>query len=375
MAIVATSLGTSTSATLGTTQNLTVTASVSVGDHVVIGGSGFSNAAYTITDSAGNTYTTHVTSNGRAFIASAKVTSALTSGVSTITMTGSPGQTAKNFIAAKVTGLDTTSWFDVSATGTAGGTTAAWSTNTTATTSTANEIVFAVCGCDTAGATTSTPVAGYTEIGDVTNGGAYQTVLQYKIVSSTGTQNSSGTWGSSGWTWNSCIATFKAAAAGGTDNINLTGIATAEAFSSLKLTDTANLSSIVTAENVPSLKLTDTMNLSGITSAENVPSVTLSGTDNINLSGIATAEAFSALNLKDTVNLAGLTTAEAFSAIKLTDQINLGGIASAENVPSIFQSAIGLQGIPSAENVPGVSLSEPGVANPERGLTQKGVGQ
>lgn len=195
---------------------LTCSASVSVGDFIIVDTGMFSaRATHTITDSGGNSYTTVVTANSRTAIAIAKCTTALTSGVSTITASFGGTDTGHMVAAAKVTGLAASSQFDQSATGTSGGTTAAWSAGTTPSTTQADELIIGACSCDTAATATSTPGSGYSELHDFDNGGAFQLTTIWKIVSSTGTQNPTGTWTSSGWTWNAAVATFKGDGSGG----------------------------------------------------------------------------------------------------------------------------------------------------------------
>jgi hypothetical protein len=178
------------------------------------------------------------------------------------------------------------------------------------------------------------------------------------------------------------------------DRINLAGIASAESVPTLKLTDTANLSGIASSEVVPTLNLkdfitlvgiasaesvgtlnlTDTINLTGIASAENVPPVTTGATDTVNLTDITTAETFSSLLLQDNISLGGIGSAEAFSALNLQDRISLGGILTAENVPAIFQSSMRLVGIASGEAVPGVTLTVPGAPESDGQRARRGYG-
>lgn len=211
-----TTIGQAGSTASASSLQMTLTASVSVGDFIIVATGMFSaRATHTITDSGGNTYTTVVTANQRTAIAWAKCATALTSGVSTITASFGGTDAGHMVSAFKVTGLDNAP-FDASATGTNGGTTAAWSAGTTGTTAQADELVVGACSVDTATTATSTPGAGYSEVHDFDNTGAFQLTTIFKIVSATGTQTPAGTWTSSAWTWNAAAATFKAAAGGGT---------------------------------------------------------------------------------------------------------------------------------------------------------------
>lgn len=208
-----TAIGTATANSSASTLAMTVTASVSVGQFIVVGEGQFGGrATHTVTDSAGNTYTQMALSNIRCGLFLAPCTSALTSGVSTITITWSGPEVARTIGAAKITGT-TTGTFDVAAT--ANGSTAAWNGGTTASTAQADEIAFGVCSCDTATAATDTPGGSYSPVFDITNGGAFQLTMTYLVLSATGTQSATGTWTSTGHTWNACTATVKIDASGG----------------------------------------------------------------------------------------------------------------------------------------------------------------
>jgi hypothetical protein len=209
-----TSLGTNAATGAAASIVMTVTASVSVGEFIVVGEGIFgSRATHTVVDSAGNTYTQRALANQRCGGFIAPCTSALTSGVSTITAAWGGGtDPARTIGAAKVTGSSICT-FDVAAT--ANGSTAAWNGGTTAATSAADELIVGICSCDSAAAATSTPAGVYNELFDVTNGGAFQLTMVYKIVAATGAQSAGGTWTSSGWAWNANTMTFQIDAAGG----------------------------------------------------------------------------------------------------------------------------------------------------------------
>lgn len=207
-----TPLGTGAAATPAANLTFTVTDSVSIGDFIVVAGGIFgSRVTHTAADSAGNTYTQRALSNQRTAIFIAPCTSALTSGVSTITVSWGGTETARTAGAAKVTATTLCS-FDVAATN--NGSTAAWTGGTTASTSFADELVIGACSCDTAGTATDTPSPGI-EVFDIDNGGAFQLTMTYQIVGTTGTQTSGGTWTSTGHTWNAATATFQIDASGG----------------------------------------------------------------------------------------------------------------------------------------------------------------
>lgn len=208
-----TSLGSATGNTASSTTVMTVTASVAIGEWIFVSSGVFGSATHTATDSGGNIYAQHVLSTGRTGIFSTKATAALTSGVSTITVTYGSSPTARTLAAFKNTGLAASSHFDQSATAT--GTVAAWETGTTPSTTQSDELIVAANSCDTAAGATSTIGGGFTEITDITNGGGFQLTVGWKIVAATGTQVGSGTWTSSAWTWYGAIATFKGDGGGG----------------------------------------------------------------------------------------------------------------------------------------------------------------
>lgn len=228
-----TSIGSASSVSGSTTLAMTLTASVSIGQFVVVAAmcTGATGHTCTFSDSAGNTWATDMTSNGRAssntFIGSAQITSAMTSGSSTITATFSTTEVGRLICAAQVSGIATSSAKDVSQTG--NGTTVAWSSGATAATGTADELVVGACGNDATGAETSTPGAGYTELFDFTNTGGTQLTMVYQILAATGAQTASGTWTNSGTrSWCAGVSTYKAAAGGGggtaQQTLTLTGV-------------------------------------------------------------------------------------------------------------------------------------------------------
>lgn len=184
-----------------------------IGDYLVIavGCFGTSAATATVADGLGNTYTPQVQANSRIRLFTCRVTNTITTG--TITGTYSSSETARHIQGLKVTsGMAPSSEFDQSSTGTAGGTTAAWTAGSIATPAQADTLAVAACTCDTVAAATDTPAgtpATWTELFDVTNGGAFQMTLIYQILTSVTSVSGGGTWTSSGWTWNAAQITVK----------------------------------------------------------------------------------------------------------------------------------------------------------------------
>lgn len=214
-----TSIGSATGSTSSATLAMTVTANVAVGDYVVVAAGCFATASsVAISDSGGNTWTSRVAANSnRISLHTCRVTTALTSGSSTITVTWGDAQVARTIAACKITtGLAASAEYDQSASDADGGTTAAWSTGNTGTLAQADNVILAASSCDTAAAATSSPSGAETELADITNGGAFQLVFQYKNVSATTAVSSGGTWTSSGWAWNAALIVLKEAASGTT---------------------------------------------------------------------------------------------------------------------------------------------------------------
>lgn len=215
----ATSLGSAVGAATTTTITVTAAASASVGDFlvVIVGGANAPAATCTVTDSAGNTWANDVTANSDArglFFRSAQCTNAVTSGSSTFTATFSFGVFARHIAVFKVSGIATSSALDKTAS--AVGTAVGYDSGNTATLSQADELVVGACVSDSNSAETSTPGTGLTELFDNTNGSALNLAVNYKIVSATTAVKGDGTWTNSGGrNWTAAVATYKAAAGGG----------------------------------------------------------------------------------------------------------------------------------------------------------------
>jgi hypothetical protein len=160
---------------------ITVTATVPVNDHVlVMGGLGSAGQTLTVTDSKGNTYTTHkswsrVTTPGHSIaMASCKVGTELVNG-DTITLTWSTAAGARTGVAARFSGGRQAGWFDAVTAG--GGASAATGTETIAgvTVQEANELLVAMAVIDGTGSFSSV-TAGWTNETGVASGTTVRTL-------------------------------------------------------------------------------------------------------------------------------------------------------------------------------------------------------
>ncbi len=204
-----------------------------VGNHIIVTGSGWNNANWdltAVTDNQGNTYAIDAevnvadndppdTPRNGAFIASTKI--ATSSGSHTVTV--DPQDASGNYIewtAIEFSGLHATT--HLHKTGTNSGYAAA-GTDASVTASTANTVadclVVAVCSVSNndSALTLTTPTTGYTAV-DVNQDAALTIGYQssYKTVS--GTETSSATWthdNTSAEGWAAAIATYAIAAGGG----------------------------------------------------------------------------------------------------------------------------------------------------------------
>lgn len=215
MSLIPTDLGTNSSTASGTTVAVTVTDSAAVGDTVLVAFALRRNdrTLSTVVDSAGNTYTIDktqaaATNVGYVALARSVLTTALTSGVSTITATfsGTATTSVRMIAAAKVTAAALTADQNASA---AHAATTAWNTGNTPQTTVADELLFGVaCSDDT---TTSTAGSSTTELHDFTSNVLILTTV-YRILTVTGTYAASGTFIASG-NGAECVVTYSAVAA------------------------------------------------------------------------------------------------------------------------------------------------------------------
>jgi hypothetical protein len=168
--------------------------------------------------------------------------------------------------------------------------------------------------------------------------------------------------------------------------VTLTGIASAEAFGTPTLTPgnvNVSLTGIASAEafGTPTVQTEagdQNVNLTAIASAEAFGTPTFAfGNVDVTLTGISSAEAFGAVALDQSFSLTGITSAEAFGTVRLDQMVALTGIASAEAFGGpIIDQTILLSGIPSAMAFGTVTIEggvEPG--NEPTRLPMTGVGQ
>jgi hypothetical protein len=200
---------------------ISVTAAVAIGQKVIVVAVGdgigtYAGAGVTCADSQLNVYTQDVrfdntTKNANLFLFSADITTALTTS-DTITATYDTTRGHRNAFACQISGLATgVSDFDQKST--AVGTSLSWTSNSTPTTTQADELIIGACMNNGSGAPTSTPTGGNTELFDQTDGGACELTVVYQIVTTTGAYAASGTW-STGTPENAAlVGTYKAGAA------------------------------------------------------------------------------------------------------------------------------------------------------------------
>lgn len=202
-------LGTNTAASTGSSPNiittLTLTTGAAVGNHVVLftGNAGVAAPAGSVTDSRGNTWSSHqVVSNGTAVrvkVWTCKVTTALQVGDTIVANYGTTNPTREWMRAVSVSGLDQTTWY-----GGIGNTAA--STDATPTTNIAsvpaNCILIGCVGTNDSGGNTISPGTGYTAV-DVTEVSAsfnqYRDQYQINPTPGTVTFDASNSGGSSAW--------------------------------------------------------------------------------------------------------------------------------------------------------------------------------
>jgi len=195
----------------GTTVVITTTATAVVGTRIIVECGGSSTVSG-VADSAGNTYALdrqHSNGGANVTIASAPVTTQLTSG-GTITVTYAAGV---NFIAAaqSVSGLEPSAAVDQVNSQTQFGATA-WNSGNVTTVQN-DELLVGVSHCaGIVGGTSSTPDANLNELADQSAGNNTMTSV-YRILTSIGTYAASGTWLSAagGPDDASAVVTYKAA--------------------------------------------------------------------------------------------------------------------------------------------------------------------
>lgn len=226
MAITVSSIEVQEDSTTGTSlQSGTITANVAVGDQVWVlisadnGGTAGVSSITTPTDSGGNTYslvkeqnkTAGVTNDANtAAIYRALITTALTSGVSTITANFSPSTIVKGFTVFKVTGAADTASSTVGATGAA-----STYTVTTASVGTDSLVMMIVVAeastapgadSDTTNGSWVQATFGTSALGANNN---QRTRTGYKIVTGSGTQTYNGSIVSVDWSLAGAVVGFK----------------------------------------------------------------------------------------------------------------------------------------------------------------------
>ena len=166
------------------------------------------NALTTVTDTAGNTYSqacplTRVATNNVTWVYYAPVTVASDAGANTVTASFAGSQTNLEIIAVEYDGLAAAP-FDQHMEATGTGT--AMNSGNTPTTTQADELVF---GFGSTGLAVSAAGAGYT--GRIVGTDSSGSIVEDKVVTSTGVQAAAATTASSTWVMN--VATFKKAVA------------------------------------------------------------------------------------------------------------------------------------------------------------------
>ena len=191
---------------------------IAAGTKAIMVGETVQNIALTsISDSAGNTWTIHATSGTSMWVASADITTAVTT-AGTITLNKASASAANyDLFVLEVSGLASGSTaFDQSATGSGTGT--AYTAGPTATLSQDNEIAFGWWGQGLTSTPTQTPGTGWTGLGN-----ASTCTAVYQIVSATTALTASETSNSTGWS--GMIATFKGVAGTPSDTAQNSGSA------------------------------------------------------------------------------------------------------------------------------------------------------
>lgn len=193
----------------------TTTVAVAAGESIIVGiGCDTNLDGVVVTDSVGNTYTTHAdvlaTNNGTVStqIASAHNVTALPSG-GTITVSNSPAAGGyRRLMAYKVSGLATSGAFDQVATSNSA--VNPWTIGPTGTLAQADELAFFYVIEN--GNHTNTPPAGWTELRD-SGSGSLQVVTAYKITSATAAVSGGGTWNATPFALAAAMVTFKGVSA------------------------------------------------------------------------------------------------------------------------------------------------------------------
>jgi hypothetical protein len=250
-------VGTAVAKDSGSSLVVTTTASIAMGDDIIIAcdTDPNQNLVLSITDTAGNTYNQvgYVVNSGnvRLYIFAAYDVNPLPTG-SSITITYNPAITARAAVVSVFRGLANSATVDQTHTGT--GSSAAPSSGATTTTTQAAELLIGAIGTegldgDIAGTWDNSFTAG-PRLG--TTGGTADTnitiSLGYQIVSATGAYTASKS-GITSRDWAAMIATFKAGTGGPTPRITITGTPLS-AFSGVPGTPSAEKTYTVSGSNL-----------------------------------------------------------------------------------------------------------------------------
>lgn len=365
-------VGAGTSLNADSDYTVTLTSGASVGErvwvfHVVDGGDTIPSNAPPMTsaDSKGNTYTTfqaairNGVTGGTVIVMgfSATVATALVPGdtVTITNTTGDFGAVRRCTVVAAATGVNT---LDRQATSDPGSV-SSLSIGPTSATDTVNEIVFGFWGL---GTRTFTPGAGYTLLGTAattTGSSDRQLSVEYKIVSTTGTQTATASLNSA-TTVIGAMATYRGVAAqilGGSGtltaagvpafsrsvnttgsgtltataiavtvagNASLTGSGTSTAAAVVGVTGTAPLSGdgTVAGSGSPSFADTPSLTGSGALSATGTPRLITT----VDLSGSGALDAVGEVNsFEGTADLSGLGTLTALGLVGFVEAVDLAG--------------------------------------------------
>jgi trimeric autotransporter adhesin len=198
---------------------------VANGDASIIGiatGLSATGAISSVTDSQGNTYVRAGQYAGTLIEVELWYSlNATLDNTTTITVTPAVGTTVWSAVWCVVSGVATTSAFDVTA-GTSGTSGTSSNSGSTSTTSDANEIIFGLAG--QANNRPFSAGSGYTSINQTANTNLAEVFLEYKIVSATGSYNATASWDLSS-NWAMGVFTF------GDTAINVTTTSTSQSTS------------------------------------------------------------------------------------------------------------------------------------------------
>lgn len=212
-----TSQGSFANGTAASSIVLTISPGINLDEDVfVFAGCQTAGTTCTFTDSAANSYTTDVSANATQdacfFVGHTRSTSVMAE-FSTITATFSGSRADQLISAISVTGIAASSPLDKTSVNAQGAGGQSWTSNNTATTTQADELVVGGSLGNFATTQTSTPGANLTELHDFGTVNAVDMTTVYRIVSATGAYSANGTWTGvqANPAVNSGVATYKGA--------------------------------------------------------------------------------------------------------------------------------------------------------------------